>query len=262
MLSSASTSGDDNHRHHHNIAAAGSSSSISSSDHHHTSSSLTFYPQTTNTPKSKTMEEVWKDINLSSLQDHCHTPGGDHDLIHHHHHHHHHQNPNFIFQDFFSRPFDQDPPPPTPARGGGCGARASPLPPHVTVLTLNSSPGGFDLLQNDTVKDNHHHQQQQRHHFEGMDSSAAAAGLLPLPSFQKKRVQESDDSKGDRRHKRMIKNRESAARSRAYTNELELEVQHLMTENAKLKKQQEELRLAAAAAQVGKKTALFRTSTF
>ncbi|CAN0918829.1 hypothetical protein LINGRAHAP2_LOCUS31109 [Linum grandiflorum] len=35
-----------------------------------------------------------------------------------------------------------------------------------------------------------------------------------------------------------------------------------MTENAKLKKQQEELRLAAAAAQVGKKTALFRTSTF
>ncbi|CAN0918834.1 bZIP transcription factor 27 [Linum grandiflorum] len=177
------------------------------------------------------MEEVWKDINLSSLQDHCHTPGGDHDLISH-------QNPNFIFQDFFSRPFDQDPPPPripsssaAPARGGGCGARASPLPPHVTVLTLNSS-----------------------HHFEGMDSSAAAAGLLPLPSFQKKRVQESDDSsagggggggEGDRRHKRMIKNRESAARSRArkqaYTNELELEVQHLMTENAKLKKQQEEV---------------------
>ncbi|CAN0918830.1 Protein FD [Linum grandiflorum] len=214
------------------------------------------------------MEEVWKDINLSSLQDH--TPP----TRHHHHHHHHHQNPNFIFQDFFSRPFDQDPPPPripsssaAPARGGGCGARASPLPPHVTVLTLNSSPGGFDLLQNDTVKDNHHHQQQQRFDAfrQGMDSSAAAAGLLPLPSFQKKRVQESDDSKGDRRHKRMIKNRESAARSRArkqaYTNELELEVQHLMTENAKLKKQQEE-RLAAAAAQVGKKTALFRTSTF
>ncbi|KAM3709843.1 hypothetical protein ACB098_02G206500 [Castanea mollissima] len=62
----------------------------------------------------------------------------------------------------------------------------------------------------------------------------------------------------------MIKNRESAARSRArkqaYTNELELEVAHLMEENARLKKQQEQLRLAAAA-QLPKKHSLHRTST-
>ncbi|CAN1122343.1 Protein FD [Linum perenne] len=253
MLSSSSTSGDDNNRHHHhNIIIAAASSSTSSSD---PTSSPTFYPPNT-TPliKSKTMEEVWKDINLSSLQDHCPTPGGDHDLISltpptrpHHHHHHHNQNPNFIFQDFFSRPFDQDPPPRIPSSSAAVvaaavrGSRASPLPPHVTVLSLNSSPGGFDFLQNDVVKEHQSHQQQGHdafrqlgcndfsfngQQFEGLDSSAAAG--IPLSSFQKKRVQESDDSsaggggEGDRRHKRMIKNRESAARSRARKQETSL----------------------------------------
>ncbi|TVU19936.1 hypothetical protein EJB05_36118 [Eragrostis curvula] len=47
----------------------------------------------------------------------------------------------------------------------------------------------------------------------------------------------------ERRHKRMIKNRESAARSRArkqaYTNELENKVSHLEEENDRLKKQKE-----------------------
>ncbi|KAL8233914.1 hypothetical protein R6Q59_020014 [Mikania micrantha] len=50
---------------------------------------------------------------------------------------------------------------------------------------------------------------------------------------------------GDRRHKRMIKNRESAARSRARkqacTNELESEVERLKKENAKLRRQQQQL---------------------
>ncbi|URD94917.1 Basic region leucine zipper [Musa troglodytarum] len=57
----------------------------------------------------------------------------------------------------------------------------------------------------------------------------------------------------DRRKKRMIKNRESAARSRArkqscvrqaYTNELEQEVDHLLNENRFLKRQCEELKRA------------------
>lgn len=69
---------------------------------------------------------------------------------------------------------------------------------------------------------------------------------------------------GDRRHKRMIKNRESASRSRArkqaYTNEMELEVAHLADENAKLKKQNDELR-SAMAAQLPKRKALQKTSS-
>lgn len=68
---------------------------------------------------------------------------------------------------------------------------------------------------------------------------------------------------GDRRHKRMIKNRESAARSRArkqaYTTELEREVAQLMDENAMLKRQQQQLCMAAS--QLTKKQTLHRTST-
>ncbi|KAM3758727.1 hypothetical protein ACB098_01G067200 [Castanea mollissima] len=62
----------------------------------------------------------------------------------------------------------------------------------------------------------------------------------------------------------MIKNRESAARSRArkqaYTNELELEVARLQEENAKLRRQQEKLCLAASA-QLPKKRGIYRTLT-
>jgi Tfp pilus assembly protein PilN len=62
----------------------------------------------------------------------------------------------------------------------------------------------------------------------------------------------------------MIKNRESAARSRArkqaYTNELELEIAHLQTENARLKIQQEQLKIAEATQNQVKKT-LQRSST-
>ncbi|KAK8687308.1 hypothetical protein V6N13_086133 [Hibiscus sabdariffa] len=114
-----------------------------------------------------------------------------------------HSTQHFIVQDFLARPFRKDPPT----------NRVSPLPPPPTVLSLNSAPG-VDFI----------------------DKSG-------LASFDKKRVQEPDCASGDRRHKRMIKNRESAARSRArkqaYTNELEIEVAHLMEENARLKTQQE-----------------------
>ncbi|MQL70705.1 hypothetical protein Taro_002983 [Colocasia esculenta] len=58
-------------------------------------------------------------------------------------------------------------------------------------------------------------------------------------------LESSDGAGGDRRNKRMIKNRESAARSRArkqaYTNELELEVNHLTEENERLRRQHEEV---------------------
>ncbi|KAK1685889.1 hypothetical protein QYE76_046737 [Lolium multiflorum] len=66
-------------------------------------------------------------------------------------------------------------------------------------------------------------------------------------------VQASAVGTGDRRQKRMIKNRESAARSRArkqaYTNELELELAQLRRENTMLIKREQDLhdRLALAA---------------
>ncbi|XP_047958017.1 bZIP transcription factor 27-like [Salvia hispanica] len=86
-------------------------------------------------------------------------------------------------------------------------------------------------------------------------TTTAAAG--------KKRFQDFDPTSADRHHKRMIKNRESAARSRArkqaYTNELELEVAHLLQENAMLRKQQLQFHREEAADHKGKP--LHRAST-
>ncbi|KAG8383725.1 hypothetical protein BUALT_Bualt04G0043700 [Buddleja alternifolia] len=85
---------------------------------------------------------------------------------------------------------------------------------------------------------------------------------LNLPSHSlhnaaKKRFQDFDRNSGDRRYKRMIKN----LILQAYTNELELEVAHLVEENARLKEQQQQLYIAAAAAQHQKNKSLHRTST-
>ncbi|XP_073047178.1 protein FD-like [Primulina eburnea] len=58
-----------------------------------------------------------------------------------------------------------------------------------------------------------------------------------------------DENARDRKMIRLMKNRESAARSRArkqaYTYELELEVAHLLKENARLRQQQEKVCVAA-----------------
>ncbi|CAN4083470.1 unnamed protein product [Withania somnifera] len=194
------------------------------------------------------MEEVWKDINLSSLQDHTTNYSRDHD-----HHHPHHQGATFggmILQDFLARPFANEPSP--------AAATASPVPtnPAITMLNLNSAP--------------------QLHFFDNSNSilhpPTCISQVVPFEALasvnasgRKRVVPETEsNSTGDRRNQRMIKNRESAARSRArkqaYMNELEMEVAHLVEENAKLKKQQQQLRLAAAA-QVPKKNSLYRTST-
>ncbi|ESQ50700.1 hypothetical protein EUTSA_v10023128mg, partial [Eutrema salsugineum] len=134
------------------------------------------------------------------------------------------QNPyNSIFQDFLNMPLNQQQPPPSTS--------SFPLPPPATVLTLNP------------------------HSIHTQFEESAKFGC-----FGKKRSQDSDESRGDRRHKRMIKNRESAARSRArkqecaYTNELELEIAHLQKENARLKKQEEQLKMAEATQHQTKKT--------
>ncbi|GMI86339.1 hypothetical protein like AT4G35900 [Hibiscus trionum] len=206
------------------------------------------------THRPKTMEEVWNDINLASLHDHSSREGFSVN-----------SNPHIILQDFLARPLGNDPPANRDNNNNNSMLYGSPLQPPATVLSLNSGPG-FDFLDNmDPLRSRSRLQSSPittlhtfNCPFEALASSSS------LASFGKKRVQESDNGNGDRRHKRMIKNRESAARSRArkqaYTTELELEVAHLMEENAKLRKQQDQLRIAAAA-QFSRKRTLQRTST-
>ncbi|XP_031385390.1 protein FD [Punica granatum] len=234
-------------------------------------------PQTTSTTSSatipasptSTMEELWKDINPSPLQHpHTHHPGQ-------------HNHPSaagregMIFQDFLG------PPPPTamlghPASHYGLGSSLSSSPgvnpAPVTVLRLNSGPEFHFLDSSSPLRSSSgssHFQNGLANVSSGSFNCCPFDGLANsppvLPCFgSKKRGTDSDSGSGDRLHKRMIKNRESAARSRArkqaYTNELELEVAHLMEENAKLKKQQEQLCMAAAS-QLPKKHTLHRSST-
>ncbi|GLU19734.1 hypothetical protein SLE2022_359650 [Rubroshorea leprosula] len=207
----------------------------------------------------KTMEEVWKDINLASLHDHSTNPRLQ--TIPH--------NSNFILQDFFARPFTKDQPSSTHRESNLYGTPVPP--PPATALSLNSGPG-FDFLENSRIQSNAISNLSVFNcPFEAMASSAS------LASFGKKRVQESDNNSGDRRHKRMMKNRESAARSRARKQEMHLfpflkrtpillhililkSLQQLREENARLKRQHEQLRVAATA-QLSKKPTLQRTST-
>lgn len=146
------------------------------------------------------MEELWKDINLTDQYPNLDPPP--------------HSNPNCILQDFFS---GRDP----PCSGHNSDNTNTPLLPPPTILSLNSIPPGFDFLHNSSQArfKNHHNKNTDVicnsnnsnafiTPFEGLDSS-------PLG---KRRVQDSlnnNTSPCDRRHKRMIKNRESAARSRA-----------------------------------------------
>uniref|UniRef100_A0A5B7C0S4 Putative FD protein n=1 Tax=Davidia involucrata TaxID=16924 RepID=A0A5B7C0S4_DAVIN len=210
------------------------------------------------------MEEVWKDINLASLHDQPFRQDSHNTTT---------TTTNFrsmTFQDFLARPFNKEPPPPLPPRLSA--GNDSPAPPLATALSLNSRPDQFHFLGNsDPLSPNLNLQAQPPFSYVcslNVDpfNALAAAASSSLPASGKKRFPpESDNnSGGDRLHKRMIKNRESAARSRArkqaYTNELELEVAHLMEENARLKNQQQ-LFCLAATTQPPKKHSLHRSST-
>lgn len=238
----------------------GISSSISKS------SSSCSSPSSPGTPNKKSMEEVWQDISLTSLQDHANTTGI----------------PNtsaaLIFQDFFARPFNKDPPI-TKASAAAHPSTTEPsnsscfgnLAPHHggALLSLNSG-SGFNYLENVPAPLAHHHQRPSHQLLQGFplnncnspfDDALAPAHVVSSICF--KRPQEHEGHLTDRRHKRMMKNRESAARSRArkqaYTTELEQEVAHLEQENAKLRRQLEQL--LAASGQQTKKPSLYRTST-
>ncbi|CAI9763529.1 unnamed protein product [Fraxinus pennsylvanica] len=189
------------------------------------------------------MEEVWDDINLSSLRSEEDT-----------------NRTSFrgaIFQDFLARPLDKDPP--TAAVSSRFG---SPPPPPATLLTLNSSPDQLNFFGNLDSRQLNSSLQPQPNSQTCSENAVSSHGLLGANG--NKRFSESDNNSRDRRYKRMMKNRESAVRSRArkqaYTNELELEVANLLEENARLLKQQQQSYLAAVA-QRPKKPTLRRTST-
>ncbi|XP_043710941.1 protein FD-like [Telopea speciosissima] len=242
------------------------------------------------TPRRKTMEEVWKDINLTSLNDH---PSSREDLL---------LSPNNIrtttttatssfggrnFQDFLGRPFSKDPPSnfvsAEPIRAREASPFTSPpsLPLPTTALSLRSVPEFHFLESIDPLRP-----PPQLHIPVNAPSpflmSSLTSSSSPLDAFAspssffpscQKRVLDPDDGSGDRRHKRMIKNRESAARSRArkqaYTNELEIEIDHLRKENARLRQEREQQRqnqqvqspLFGRTAQLPKKHTIYRTST-
>ncbi|URD87829.1 bZIP transcription factor [Musa troglodytarum] len=175
------------------------------------------------TPR-RTMEKVWKDITVTTLnRERPITP-----LEHHgygRHHHHANSLPSFrdmMLQDFLAGPLSRPP----------------------TI-----SPSAVEHLRPDPKT---HSDSTSSSHNASIISSVMAGPPSPTGLFtfrsRKQRLRENPTVGVDRRLQRLIKNRESAARSRArkqaYTNELELEVSHLKEENAKLKKQYVELRLA------------------
>ncbi|GMP32061.1 hypothetical protein CsSME_00005993 [Camellia sinensis var. sinensis] len=153
------------------------------------------------------MDEVWNDITLASLHDPPtlrDDPARDTHFR------------SLTFQDFLGRPVNKNP----PARiSGGDGSPASP--PSTTSLNLNSLPDQLNLLSSNESDP-------MRANYGGLESrpvsseaslnvlfDALASSSSSLQALGKKRFPESESSSGDRRHKRMIKNRESAARSRA-----------------------------------------------
>ncbi|KAL6216283.1 hypothetical protein ACLB2K_009506 [Fragaria x ananassa] len=203
-----------------------------------------------------TMEDVWKDISLASLCDHS-SPGAAGSSATR-------NDPagvrGFIFQDFMAAAS-------TKLAPSSLATDLGP-PPPANLLSLSSS--GSD-----------HFQQYQVHNSSATTSTNSAPPNLAKPnpdsttrpssslisfsnksalealgssSYCKKRAVEEENGENSRhvRHKRMIKNRESASRSRArkqaYTSELELKLELLKEENARLRMQQQKFCLATPVA--------------
>ncbi|EXB60673.1 Protein FD [Morus notabilis] len=213
------------------------------------------------------MEEMWNDINLSSLH-HPHRSSSTTTTAQ-----------TFHFQDLFSKPLlsykDQPPPNDVSSAGDTISFGFGSLSQQRTSLSLNSdSELGFKFLETSAF--------------------LVKKPALDSPACDKKRVQQNSDDSSEVKRKRLMKNRESAARSRArkqesslpllekkvevfslmklvlknkillqaYTNELEHKVAHLRKENARIKNQLTQFYLAAPTAlEVPKKRTLYRTLT-
>ncbi|GAB4828370.1 hypothetical protein Ancab_035368, partial [Ancistrocladus abbreviatus] len=151
------------------------------------------------------MEEVWKDISLSAIYPPTSTAKSHHVNFH----------SSYILQDFLSLQAEKDPPPIS---------KHSPFsalpPPPATCLSLKS--GQLDSESNPGFLSSFDHP------FKGLGSSCSLLGSF----CNKKRESEESDGSGDRRRKRMMKNRESAA----YKLGLERKRSYLMEENARLRR--------------------------
>ncbi|CAL9106603.1 unnamed protein product [Musa textilis] len=170
----------------------------------------------------RNMEEVWKDISLSTLhQDVPSTPVlSFHPAT---------TTSSFravMLQDFIADAFKAEnraPPPSTHS------------PPALLSPTSDNSRQFFSYDLNASAS----------------GSNAAQSESTKKRSPEKRPNRSVDRQSGvERRKKRMIKNRESAARSRArkqaYRNELELEAARLLNENEMLKRESEQLRMTVA----------------
>ncbi|XP_072961106.1 bZIP transcription factor 27-like [Typha angustifolia] len=248
-------------------SGSGSSSSSSRNSREVCSSSNSLF--FSKAPSRRTMEEVWKDINYttklhdqersnsrlpinlsSSSSNSCNTtPHAGLRLR------------GIILQDFLAGPLNQ--PISKPIQ---LGPPLASIPP--TVLSLRSSlEFNFDARSHQAIN-----AQEASTTSTVTATATATATASPVSSIHlfsfcpNKRMPESPQGAigGEGSNKRMIRNRESAARSRArkqaYTNGLELEVAHLLQENAKLKKQHDELCLAMTA-QLTTKNTLRRSSS-
>ncbi|XP_027347972.1 protein FD-like [Abrus precatorius] len=193
------------------------------------SSSSTSKPPTSSfslKQNNKAMDDVWEDINLASLSDQNST-----------------QHPitttdpqGANFQDFLSRPLTNFSVAIDPA----------------TALSLSTRP---ELTHKDLqLAQPHHNPPLKVDPFQNRAHSCASFGNNTKKSLQ------PDTNSGDRRNTRMMKNRESAARSRAYMFELKQKVKLLQEENARLRRQQQRL-CETAANQRKKKGNLYRAST-
>ena len=154
--------------------------------------------------RQRTMEEVWEDINLASLNDHNTLLTST-------------NNPNFgntVLQDFLARPFTRESQTPSLVSSSPihCPVPSQPA----TVLSLGSGPEFHCHFNSLTPRNSQFLPSLSNGSFNGASFESLACDSSSLPSFaNNKRSAESDSSPEDRRHKRMIKNRESAARSRA-----------------------------------------------
>ncbi|XP_068646285.1 protein FD-like [Aristolochia californica] len=231
-----------------------SKSSSTSSSNFSPSSSLTA------PSKKRTMEEVWKDIGLRSLQNPPPREEAESKSSYR----------RTILQEFLARPFgDQqhlktallDPSP-------DMGIHAFASTPHpATALSLNSGPE-FQYLDSPGLKNSNPFKNLYGGNFNASFGTTSLASPFDVlqSSLPKRRMTESAEKCADRRLKRMIKNRDSAARSRArkqaYTGELEQEVANLMEENVRLKKQQQQQQgRLAGSGHLSQRRSLCRTST-
>ncbi|XP_074573726.1 bZIP transcription factor 27-like [Curcuma longa] len=233
-------------RHHKGVSSSSSSSRCSPSS--------SVLPQT---PKRRTMEELWKDISLNASPPpplDYHRLQADSSL----------HSPSMVLQDFLAGPLNQ------PLYQPQAAAKELLPPPLQTALSLNSGLEFQFLGEADQANtqsnssSNNINGNVANGSFTSYDFSVGPPSPAALFSFcsRKRSTTESHPGAADRHQKRMIKNRESAARSRArkqaYTTELESEISHLQEENAKLKKQNELLMRSQVAVP---KSSLRRSST-